>query len=83
MKLAPPLSTIMWVSGSLITIWLKACRNSEIKIERGKYFLIDPHGSIVIHEKQFDTLLTAHCWVIYIEEFFQKVNAQSMFLHTI
>lgn len=78
MKLAPPLSMIRWVSSSLITMWLKACRKSEIKIEREKYFLIDPHGSIVIHEKQFGTLLTAHCWVIYVEEFFQKVNVQSM-----
>lgn len=71
MKVAPPLSVIIWVSSSLITMWVEACRYSEIKKERKKkYFLIVPYGSIVIHEKQFGTLLIAHCWVIHVEQIF-------------
>lgn len=59
MKLAPPLPMIIWVSRALITMCLEACRNSEIRQDREKDFLTDPCGSLVIHEKQFGTLLVA------------------------
>lgn len=51
---------------------LEACRNSEIKHEGEKYFLIDPYAALVILENQFGTLLVAHYWVKHIEVFLRS-----------
>lgn len=51
---------------------LEACRNSEIKREGEKYFLIDPYAALVIRENHFGALLVAHYWVMHMEVFLRS-----------